>query len=92
MSKTLVLFLAFIIGVGASIGFCTAANANDMGNITVTSDNVNLQDQEAFTGHKIHDPNDPRSIPMQKTGLPILPALLSTLLIGSGLLHGRLRN
>ena len=33
-----------------------------------------------------------KTVPMQKTGLPILPAILSTLMIGSGLLYGRLRN
>ena len=33
-----------------------------------------------------------KTVPMQKTGLPILPAVLSTLMIGSGLLYGRLRN
>jgi cytoskeletal protein RodZ len=33
-----------------------------------------------------------KTIPMQKAGLPILPGILSTLMIGSGLLYGRLRN
>ena len=33
-----------------------------------------------------------KTVPMQKTGLPILPGILSTLMIGSGLLYGRLRN
>ena len=33
-----------------------------------------------------------KTVPMQKAGLPILPAILSTLMIGSGLLYGRLRN
>ncbi|MEL7668998.1 hypothetical protein [Methanobacterium sp.] len=30
-------------------------------------------------------------LPMQKTGLPVVPALLSTLLVGSGLLYRKLR-
>ena len=33
-----------------------------------------------------------QTVPMQKTGIPILPAVLSTLMIGSGLVYGRLRN
>ena len=33
-----------------------------------------------------------KTIPMQKAGLPILPGILSTLMIGSGLLYGKLRN
>ena len=33
-----------------------------------------------------------KTVPMQKTGLPILPGILSTLMVGSGLLYGRLRN
>jgi hypothetical protein len=33
-----------------------------------------------------------KSVPMQKTGLPILPGILSTLMVGSGLLYSRLRN
>lgn len=33
-----------------------------------------------------------QTVPMQKTGLPILPGVLSALMIGSGLLYERLRN
>jgi len=88
MNNTLVLFLAFVVVVGAGMGISAAADANDAGNITVDSGNGNLQEQAAISPHAIHQ----KTIPMQKTGVPIVPALLSTLLIGSGLLYGRLRN
>lgn len=35
--------------------------------------------------------NQSNKVPMQETGLPVVPALLSTLFIGSGLLYRRLR-
>jgi hypothetical protein len=91
MNKTFVLFLAFVVVVSAGMGISAAADANDVGNITVGSDNQNLQDQELISEQTLHDPKDPKKIPMQKTGVPVMPALLSTLLIGSGLIYERLR-
>ena len=91
MNKALLLFIAFVVVVGAGMGISAAADANDAGNITVGSDNGNLQEQAAISHHAIHQAGQ-KTIPMQKTGVPIAPALLSTLLIGSGLLYGRLRN
>ena len=92
MKKTFVLLLAFAIII-SGMGFSMAADnettdANHTNGITVSSLNANLQEQVADPG----DPGDPNKIPLQKTGLPVAPALLSTLLIGSGLLYGRLRN
>ena len=88
MNKTLLLFLAFVVVVSAGMGISAAADANDAGNISVDSGNANLQEQAAVSHHHAGQ----KTIPMQKTGVPIAPALLSTLLIGSGLLYGRLRN
>lgn len=94
MNKTLVLFLAFAIVAIVSMGVSIAApdtndqdsNVNSQDSIIVSSDNQNLQVQE----EKSSDPGN-KTVPMQKTGAPILPALLSTLMIGSGLLYSRLR-
>lgn len=88
MNKTLVLFLAFVVVVSAGMGFSTAAD-NKVDDITADSANQNLQDQVIVDPS---DPSDPKTIPMQKTGVPFVAAMLSTLLIGSGLLYGRLRN
>ena len=91
MNKTLVLFLVFVIIASAGLGFSAAAapNSDDIGNITVSSYNQNLQHG---THSKILD-KDPgkKTLPLQKTGLPTVPALLSTLMISSGLLYERLR-
>lgn len=89
MNKTLVLFLAFVVIVCAGMGFSAAADENKVDDITASSANENLQDQVIVDPD---DPNDPKTIPLKKTGVPIVPALLSTLLISSGLLYGRLRN
>lgn len=99
MKKALILFLAFAIVASAGIGFSadeisdansSINNTNNISGINVSSANLNSQFQE------VNDPNDPsarpNTIPMQKTGVPIIPALLSTLMIGSGLLYERLRN
>ena len=88
MNKTLALLLAFTIIV-SGMGFCMAADENNVEDITADSTNANSQEQVAVDPD---DPGNPKTIPMQKTGLPIAPALLSALMIGSGLLYGRLRN
>ena len=88
MNKTLILFLTFIALINVSLGLSAAAapDSNDAGDIAISSYNVNL------------DPNtdpqkDPeKTLPLQKTGLPVVPALLSTLLVSSGLLYEKLRN
>ena len=88
MNKILVLFLAFVVVINVSIGFGAAAapDSDDPGNITVSSYNVNLDPNS----NHAKDPG--KTLPLQKTGLPVVPALLSTLLVGSGLLYTRLRN
>ena len=88
MNKTFVLFLTFIALINVSLGLSAAAtpDSNDAGDISISSYNINL------------DPNtdpqkDPgKTLPLKKTGLPVLPALLSTLFVSSGLLYGKLRN
>lgn len=87
MNKTLVLFLAFVVTINVSIGLSAAAeqDSNDVGNITIDSSNLNLDPST-------NNQKDPRkTLPLQKTGLPVVPALLSTLLVSSGLLYGKLR-
>ena len=89
MNKTLVLFLAFVIVINACIGLSAAVapNSNDPGNITISSYNQNLHSHSKLT-----DPDDPgKTLPLQKTGLPIIPALLSALSISSGLIYERLK-
>ena len=98
MKNTLALFIILAVVSSAFMGFSAAANTNDVNGITASSSNINLQEQAAISKEKVASaaPNVPqgaaaKKIPLQKTGVPIAPALLSTLLIGSGLLYGRLR-
>jgi len=87
MNKTLVLFLAFIVTINVSLGVSAAAaqDSNDVGNITIDSYNLNL---DPNTNHQ-KDPG--KTLPLQKTGLPVVPALLSTLLVISGPLYVKIR-
>ncbi|MEN6291607.1 MAG: hypothetical protein ABFD07_06275 [Methanobacterium sp.] len=87
MNKTLVLFLAFVVTINVSIGLSVAAaqDSNDVGNITIDSSNLNL---DPNTNHQ-KDPG--KTLPLQKTGLPVVLAILSTLLVSSGLLYEKLR-
>ncbi len=89
MNKILVLFVAFVIAINTGLGLSAAAtpDSNDAGNITISSYNQNLHSHYS----KPTDPDDPgKTLPLQKTGLPIVPALLSTLTIGCGLIYKRL--
>ncbi len=88
MNKTLVLFLTFVVAINVSLGLSVAAapDSNDVGSINVSSYNLNL---DPNTNHH-KDPG--KTLPLQKTGLPVVPALLSTLLVGSGLLYKKIRN
>ncbi len=92
MNKTLVLLLAFTIVV-TGMGFCMAADENDVEGITADSLNANLQEQAVAPGQGAISglAGNKGTIPLQKTGLPVAPALLSALLIGSGLLYEKLR-
>ncbi|OEC84359.1 MULTISPECIES: hypothetical protein [Methanobacterium] len=87
MNKTLVLFLAFIVTINVSLGVSAAAaqDSNDVGNITIDSYNLNL---DPNTNHQ-KDPG--KTLPLQKTGLPVVPALLSILLVLSGSLYVKIR-
>jgi hypothetical protein len=90
MNKTLVLFLAFVIVINACLGLSAAVapDSNDPGNITISSYNQNLYSY--YT--KPTNPDDPgKTLPLQKTGLPIIPALLSALSISSSLIYERLK-
>ena len=88
MNKTLVLFLALVVLINVSLGLNAAAapDSNDAGDINISSYNLNL---DPNTNHQ-KDPG--KTLPLQKTGLPVSPALLSTLLVGSGLLYKKIRD
>jgi len=94
MKKTLALLILLAVVASAFMGFSAAENTNDVNGITADSSNINLQEQAAISKEKAAAPQGAaaKKIPLQKTGVPITPALLSTLMIGSGLLYGRLRN
>ena len=87
MNKTLVLFLAFVVAININLGLSAAAapDSNDAENITIDSYNLNV---DPNTNHQ-KDPG--KTLPLQKTGLPVVPALLSAILVGSGLLYEKLR-
>lgn len=73
------------------MGFCAVVeDTNNARNITISSGNLNLQDQTSEIIHNTKDPGK-KTVPLQKTGVPIVPVLLSTLMVGSGLLYERLR-
>lgn len=87
MNKTLVLFLAFITVINVSLGLTAAASpdSNDAGNITISSDNINIDP------HTNHQKDPGKTLPLQKTGLPVVPVLFSTLLVCSALLYKKIR-
>ena len=87
MNKTLVLFLAFIVTINVSLGLSASAaqDSNDVGNITIDSYNLNLDP------HTNHQKDPGKTLPLQKTGLPFVPALLSTLIVISGSLYVKIR-
>ncbi|MDI9624124.1 MAG: hypothetical protein QFX38_04495 [Methanothermobacter sp.] len=95
---TLLLMLGVAIGMGT-----VSAQKNEEGDIEIIDldegnldENVEATDFDSALDHDImNDPAESEgqeavagSVPMQPTGVPLLPALISALMISSGLLVG----
>ncbi len=80
------------ISAAATGGNAESSGGNSESNVESKSASSNMPQQIAA---EIEETNGGtvfiEEIPMQKTGLPVAPALLSTLLISSGLLYRKLR-
>lgn len=102
--KNALITLTLLLMLGATIGVGTvSAQENEEGDIEIIDldegnldENVETTDFDPALGHDImNDPAESEgqeaaagSVPMQPTGIPLLPALISALMISSGLLAG----